>query len=49
MQGSERVVLRATARIVGDVHYGSIEMTLGARVDGKLVTRAAAAPRPRRF
>lgn len=46
VQGSERVVLGATARIVGDVHYGSIEMTLGARVDGKLVPRSAAVTVP---
>ena len=37
VHGTERVVLGATARITGDVHYGAIEMTLGARVDGKLV------------
>ena len=46
VHGAERVVLGATARIKGDVHYGAIEMTLGARVDGKLVPvgRAVAAP-----
>lgn len=44
VHGHGRVVLGATARITGDVHYGAIEMTLGARVDGKLVPRAAAAP-----
>ena len=44
VHGHERVVLGATARIVGDVHYGSIEMTLGARVDGKLVPAGTAAP-----
>lgn len=44
VHGHERVVLGATARITGDVHYGAIEMTLGARVDGKLVPRTAAAP-----
>jgi cytoskeletal protein CcmA (bactofilin family) len=37
------VVLGATARITGDVHYGAIEMTLGARIDGRLVPQAAAA------
>lgn len=42
--GHDRVVLGATARITGDVHYGAIEMTLGARIDGRLVPRAAAAP-----
>ena len=41
VRASERVVLGATARITGDVHYGAIEMTLGARIDGKLVPSAA--------
>jgi cytoskeletal protein CcmA (bactofilin family) len=42
VHGTERVVLGATARITGDVHYGAIEMTLGARVDGKLVPSSPA-------
>ena len=33
----ERVVLGATARVQGNVHYGVIEMTLGAEIKGKLV------------
>jgi cytoskeletal protein CcmA (bactofilin family) len=32
-----RVVLGASARVEGDVHYGVIEMTLGAQITGKLV------------
>jgi cytoskeletal protein CcmA (bactofilin family) len=32
-----RVVLGATARVEGNVYYGVIEMTLGARIAGKLV------------
>jgi cytoskeletal protein CcmA (bactofilin family) len=32
----ERVVLGATARVQGNVHYGVIEMTLGAQIMGKL-------------
>jgi cytoskeletal protein CcmA (bactofilin family) len=32
-----RVVLGAAARVYGDVHYGVIEMTLGAEINGKLV------------
>ena len=32
-----RVVLGASARVEGDVYYGVIEMTLGARITGKLV------------
>jgi cytoskeletal protein CcmA (bactofilin family) len=31
------VVLGAKARVAGDIHYGSIEMALGAEVSGKLV------------
>lgn len=34
---SGRVVLGATARVEGNVHYGTIEMTVGARIMGKLV------------
>lgn len=37
VRGSERVVLGAKARVTGDVSYGVIEMTLGARIEGKLV------------
>src|SRR4029077_4579798 len=33
----ERVVLGATARVEGDVYYGVMEMTLGAKTRGKLV------------
>jgi cytoskeletal protein CcmA (bactofilin family) len=36
---SERVVLGAKARVQGDVHYGVIEMALGAEISGKLVPR----------
>jgi cytoskeletal protein CcmA (bactofilin family) len=32
----DRVVLGEKARVTGDLHYGAIEMTLGARADGKL-------------
>lgn len=46
VHGTERVVLGATARISGDVHYGAIEMTLGARVDGRLVPRGAGVAAP---
>lgn len=38
--GRERVVIGEQARIVGNVHYGSIQMTLGGRVEGKLVPMA---------
>jgi cytoskeletal protein CcmA (bactofilin family) len=33
----ERVVIGPQARITGNVHYGSIEMALGAEVAGKLI------------
>jgi cytoskeletal protein CcmA (bactofilin family) len=33
----ERLVLGAKARVEGDVHYGSIELELGAQVNGHLV------------
>ena len=33
----ERVVLGAKARVQGNVHYGVIEMTLGAEIKGKLM------------
>jgi cytoskeletal protein CcmA (bactofilin family) len=39
----ERVVIGAQARIAGNVHYGSIEMALGAEVAGKLIPLSAAA------
>jgi cytoskeletal protein CcmA (bactofilin family) len=34
---TERVVLGPRARVHGNVHYGIIEMTLGAEIKGKLV------------
>jgi cytoskeletal protein CcmA (bactofilin family) len=36
-----RVVLGASARVAGDVHYAVIEMTLGAQITGRLVRLAA--------
>jgi cytoskeletal protein CcmA (bactofilin family) len=33
----DRVVLGPTAKVQGNVHYGVIEMTLGAEIKGKLV------------
>ncbi len=45
--GSERVVLGAKARVQGNVHYGEIEMALGAEIVGKLVPRVGAGPGPR--
>lgn len=43
VHGRERVVIGATARINGNVHYGTIEMALGAQVSGKLIPLAASA------
>lgn len=40
----DRVVLGATARVQGNVHYGVIEMTLGAEIKGKLVPLPTGAP-----
>jgi cytoskeletal protein CcmA (bactofilin family) len=45
--GSERVVLGAKARVQGNVHYGEIEMALGAEITGKLVPRVGAGPGPK--
>jgi len=39
-----RVVIGASARVQGDVHYGVIEMTVGAQIMGKLVRLAPEAP-----
>lgn len=46
--GTERVVLGAKARVRGNVHYGAIEMALGAEIQGRLVPRSdeAAPPAP---
>lgn len=41
LRGRERVVLGAKARVIGDVSYGIIEMTLGARIEGKLMPLAS--------
>lgn len=37
IRATERVVLGPRARVHGNVHYGVIEMTLGAEIKGKLV------------
>lgn len=38
--GADRVVLGAKARVQGNVHYGAIEMALGAEIQGRLVPRS---------
>jgi cytoskeletal protein CcmA (bactofilin family) len=50
VHASDRVVIGATARITGSVHYGTIEMALGAQVAGKLIpmnSQAGSAPASR--
>jgi cytoskeletal protein CcmA (bactofilin family) len=43
---TERVVLGPRARVHGNLHYGVIEMTLGAEIKGKLVPLPSAANAP---
>jgi cytoskeletal protein CcmA (bactofilin family) len=38
---TESVVLGASARVHGNVHYGAIEMTFGAQVSGRMIPRGA--------
>lgn len=37
IHASERVELGATAKVAGNVHYGLIEMAMGAQINGKLI------------
>ena len=37
IRARQRVVLKASARVEGDVYYGIIEITVGAQIMGKLV------------
>jgi cytoskeletal protein CcmA (bactofilin family) len=37
IHGATRVVLGAKARVEGNVHYGAIEMALGAEIRGKMM------------
>lgn len=39
-----KVLLQSKAKIVGDVHYSSIEMELGATVNGNMVCETAKKP-----
>lgn len=47
VRGAQRVVLGAKARIIGDVTYGVIEMTLGARIEGRLIPLGSATVAPK--
>jgi cytoskeletal protein CcmA (bactofilin family) len=38
----ERVAIGPQSRITGNVHYGTMEMTLGAQIDGKLIPMSGA-------
>jgi cytoskeletal protein CcmA (bactofilin family) len=42
VQSTEYVELQAKANVTGDVHYNTLEMQLGAVVEGRLVHEAAA-------
>ncbi|MEL7538415.1 MAG: polymer-forming cytoskeletal protein [Pseudomonadota bacterium] len=44
---SERVELRPTARVTGNVYYNLIEMAIGAEINGKLVHKPEAKPAPK--
>lgn len=44
--GRDHVILGAKARVQGNVHYGVIEMALGAEISGKLVPHTDREPRP---
>ena len=37
IHASARVELGATAKVAGNVHYGLIEMAMGAQINGKLI------------
>jgi cytoskeletal protein CcmA (bactofilin family) len=41
VSSSGKVVLQGKARVIGDVHYTSIEMELGATVNGSMVCETA--------
>lgn len=44
IRASERVELGATAKVSGNVHYGLIEMTMGAQINGKLIHHVPGSP-----
>ena len=41
---SARVELGATAKVAGNVHYGLIEMAMGAQINGKLIHQPPRSP-----
>lgn len=42
----ERLILGAQAKVQGNVHYGVIEMSLGAQIQGKLTQHEVSHERP---
>jgi cytoskeletal protein CcmA (bactofilin family) len=46
IRARDRVELGAKARVNGNVHYGVIEMTMGASINGKLIHEADEAEEP---
>ncbi len=42
IHAAQRVELGATAKVAGNVHYGLIEMAMGAQINGKLIHTAGA-------
>jgi cytoskeletal protein CcmA (bactofilin family) len=44
IEATDRVELGPKARVLGSVHYSTIETAVGAQIMGKLVHRAKAAP-----
>jgi cytoskeletal protein CcmA (bactofilin family) len=44
IDASDRVELGPKARVLGSVHYTTIETAVGAQINGKLIHRATAGP-----
>lgn len=44
IEASDRVELGSKARVLGNVHYTTIETAVGAQINGKLIHRAKPAP-----
>jgi cytoskeletal protein CcmA (bactofilin family) len=44
IHASSRVELGATAKVAGNVHYGLIEMAMGAQINGKLIHQPPGSP-----
>jgi cytoskeletal protein CcmA (bactofilin family) len=46
IEASDRVEMGPKARVLGSVHYTTIETAVGAQINGKLIHRAQAGPGP---